>query len=280
MFSRLVRKFVAGDSLQETIENTQPERDAGINIMLNVLGEHYSSQSEVAADVEEYMSTLEKTNANECITISVKPSQLGLDISETLFKQNLLSLAEEFAKNSESILWVDMEDAETTDATLDAVTKVAEKDICQIGVALQANLKRTEEDLARLSGSGVAVRLVKGAYVEDEDISYTDEAVIDSKYKSYISYLFTEFEGYFAIASHDPQMITYTEAYANMNPETMFEIQMLRGVRQSEQYNLASQGYSVSQYTPYGPDWVPYVYRRLREGKNNFWFIFRNVVGI
>jgi proline dehydrogenase len=280
MFAQFIRKFIAGDDLQSALENTKLERRKGIKIMLNVLGEHYSSKTDAMEDLDEYLSILERTENTEDITISVKPSQLGLDVSEDLFQKNLKKLAQEFPDKKRNILWVDMEDSETTDATLEAVSEIAEADECRVGVALQANLKRTETDLKELSGSNVAVRLVKGAYMEDEKIAYTDSDVIDEQYKKYISYLFTDFDGYFAIATHDPQMITYTEAYENMHPEMPFEFQMLRGVREQEQDKLAAKGYEIAQYTPYGPDWIPYVYRRLREGKNNIWFILRNIVNI
>lgn len=282
MIPPIANRFIAGETAQTAIANTQHYRDDGVYTILNRLGEHYDSPADAVADADEYCDLItDHIEAPNRICLSVKPSQLGIDIAldrDTSTFENQLERVVETAYDNDVFVWVDMEDSETTDATLDAVERLGRTYDSTVGVAIQANLRRTADDLRRLNGSGVAVRLVKGAYDEPNKIAYQDDTTIDEQYKSHLEYLFAEFDGYVAVATHDPAMIAQARNLATTY-DREFEFQMLLGVRPNAQRELAAEGYDVWQYAPYGDEWMAYVWRRLREGKNNAGFILRALIG-
>lgn len=172
-----------------------------------------------------------------------------------------------------------MEDHETTDVTLDAFERHAVETDGNVGVCVQANLKRTRDDLERLADLPGKVRLVKGAYDEPAEISYKKKARVDESYRDCLAYMFEAFDDGVAVGSHDPAMIEYAkELYAEH--ETPYEVQMLTGVRESAQFELAAEDdVKVYQYIPYGSKWFSYFYRRIRERKSNALFALRAIVG-
>jgi proline dehydrogenase len=173
-------------------------------------------------------------------------------------------------------VWLDMEDHDTTDATLDAYTHHIEEHE-KIGVCVQANLKRTPDDLHRLSDHPGKVRLVKGAYDEPADIAHREKSRVDEAYRECLGVMFAEFDGGIAVGSHDPAMVDYAKELHDTHG-TDFEIQMLMGVREDAQRDLAEQ-YDVHQYVPYGDSWLSYFYRRMMERRENLLFGLRALVG-
>jgi proline dehydrogenase len=169
-----------------------------------------------------------------------------------------------------------MEDHTTTDATLDAVIENAGRDGADMGIAIQANLKRTGDDLERLAATDVTVRLVKGAYDEPASIAHVDKSRVNEAYKKHLGYLFREFDRV-AVGSHDPNMISVAQ---RLHDEygTPYEIQMLMGVREDAQFNLTDDGVRVVQYIPYGSKWAQYFYRRIMERKENLLFAARAIL--
>jgi proline dehydrogenase len=142
---------------------------------------------------------------------------------------------------------------------------------------VQANLRRTGDDLERLAPLPGKVRLVKGAYDEPKELAYKQKSAVDRAYEEYLELMFREFAGGVAVGSHDPEMIgSAEELYEEYG--TNFEIQMLMGVREDAQFELAEE-YEVWQYIPYGTKWFSYFYRRVRERKENALFALRAVVG-
>jgi proline dehydrogenase len=206
----------------------------------------------------------------------VKPSQIGLDVGDEVFEENLARIVDG-AADRDVFVWVDMEDHTTTDVTLDAYERLTRETDGMVGVCVQANLKRTADDLERLAPLPGKVRLVKGAYDEPKDIAYKKKSEVARAYREYLELMFREFEGGIAVGSHDPKMIDYAR---DLHEEhgTDFEIQMLMGVRESAQFDLADE-YEVWQYIPYGSKWFSYFYRRIRERKENALFALRAVVG-
>lgn len=275
MIPPIANNFVAGETPETALDHVDminQDRVAGI---LNLLGEHYDDAAEAASDTSEYVELLELIDTRGVdACVSVKPSQLGLDVSEELFEENLARIVDA----TDGFVWIDMEDHTTTDATLDAFERFAVETNGNVGVCVQANLKRTGEDLYRLADLPGKVRLVKGAYDEPAAISHKDKGTVDAVYRDQIEYAFSAFDDGVAVGSHDPEMIdharTLHEEYG-----TPYEVQMLMGVRERTQVDLARQGVPVYQYIPYGGKWLSYFYRRVRERKENLAFAARAVIG-
>ncbi|HET7323429.1 MAG TPA: proline dehydrogenase family protein, partial [Halococcus sp.] len=236
----------------------------------------YDSPEPAAADRDAYCSLIEDiAGAGLGACISVKPSQIGLVVSEDRFYENFAAIVEQAAAHG-TFVWLDMEDHTTTDVTLDAYTEHA-TEYEEIGVCVQANLKRTPEDLRRLADLPGKARLVKGAYDESTEIAYQEKERINKSYHNCLELMFEQFEGGIAVGSHDPAMIEHAiELHDQFG--TDFEIQMLMGVREEAQYDLANE-YEVWQYVPYGGRWLSYFYRRVMERRENLIFALRALLG-
>lgn len=278
MIPPIASRFVAGESPPTALDHARQMNDVGVNVILNLLGEHYHNRAPADADTAAYLklvADIGSTDLDACI--SVKPSQIGLDVGEDVFRENFRTIAE--AGDERGVfVWCDMEDHETTDATLDVYEEATTEFGGGVGLCVQANLKRTRDDLERLAPLPGKIRLVKGAYDEPKDVAYKSKERVDEAYREDLEYMFESFEGGIAVGSHDPEMIDYArelhEEYG-----TDFEIQMLMGVREDAQRDLAAEGYDVWQYAPYGDKWFSYFSRRVRERKENALFALRAVVG-
>ncbi|OYR55669.1 proline dehydrogenase family protein [Halorubrum halodurans] len=278
MIPPIARRFVAGESVPEALDHARARNEEGIGVILNLLGEHYDDPADARADADAYRRLLDDlagTDLDACI--SVKPSQIGLDVSADLFEEQYRDLVAH-AHERDAFVWCDMEDADTTDATLDAFESIAADYPWSVGQCVQSNLKRTREDLERLVDVPGVVRLVKGAYDEPDSIAYTDKADVDEAYRGDIEFLFEHRDRGVAVGSHDPAMISLANRLGAEH-DTDYEIQMLMGVREDAQRDLARQGVAVNQYAPYGGKWLSYFYRRVRERKENLTFALRAVVG-
>jgi len=187
-----------------------------------------------------------------------------------------LAWAVDRAAAEDVFVWLDMEDHTTTDATLDAFEAETRTHDGGVGVCVQANLQRTADDIDRLAPLPGKVRLVKGAYDEPADIAYTRKDRVDAAYRELLTTMFQQFDGGIAVGSHDPAMV---ELARDLHDEfgTDFEIQMLMGVREDAQYELAETD-DVWQYVPYGSKWLSYLYRRVAERRENLRFALRAIV--
>lgn len=253
--------------------------DDDVGVILNLLGEHYDEPEPAKADADAYIdlvSEIEDHDYTACI--SVKPSQIGIDISDNLFVKNFRRIVEHAHKH-DVFVWCDMEDAETTDVTLDSFMKLATEFPWTVGQCVQANLKRTSADLKRMVNVPGNIRLVKGAYDEPGSIAYTDKGRINKEYKAGLEYLFKQREQGIAVGSHDPEIIELAHSLGTKH-DAEYEIQMLMGVREDAQRQLAADGTPMWQYAPYGDKWLSYFYRRIRERKENALFAARAVLGV
>ena len=299
MIPPIARDFVAGETPEAALDHVAGLNDRSVAGILNLLGEHYTERAPADADADAYVdlvTAIADRGLDACV--SVKPSQIGLDIGENVFAANLARIVEaadgkvgEAADGTETappaatgdgtFVWIDMEDHETTDVTLDAFERHAVATDGNVGVCVQANLRRTREDLERLAALPGKVRLVKGAYDEPAAVAYTEKARVDEAYRDDLAFMFEAFDDGIAVGSHDPAMIEHAaELYAEHG--TPYEVQMLTGVRESEQYALAGDpdvDVAVYQYIPYGSKWFSYFYRRIRERKSNALFALRAIVG-
>ena len=278
MIPPIARQFVAGESVPVALDHARAANEDGIAVILNLLGEHYDDPADARADTDAYLALLDDiadSGLDACV--SVKPSQIGMDVSTDLFEEHyreIVARADELG----AFVWCDMEDADTTDATLDAFESIAADYPWSVGQCIQSNLKRTADDLDRLLDVPGKLRLVKGAYDEPSSIAYTEKARVDEAYRDDLTTLFEGRDRGIAVGSHDPEMISLADRLARDHGAD-YEVQMLMGVREDAQRDLAAQGVDVTQYAPYGGKWISYFYRRVRERKENLTFAARAVLG-
>jgi len=272
MIPPFARRFLAGETPAQAVAHAAELNDNDVGAILNLLGEHYSDRRDAAADAQAYCrlaADIERADLRACL--SVKPTQLGLDISEECFRDNLDHVVTNAAER-DVFVWLDMEDYPTTDATLDAFEHHA-REHGEVGICIQANLRRTDDDLERLADLPGKVRLVKGAYDPPPDVAYQSRERVDEKIRDHLRYMFREFDDGVALGSHDPDLVTLA-AGLHETHGTPYEIQMLMGVRPSAQYELAGH-HEMWQYVPYGERWLSYFYRRLTENAGNARFALR-----
>ena len=294
MIPPIASNFVAGETPEAALAHVETLNDRDVAGILNLLGEHYAERPPADADADAYVDLVEAiadSGVDACV--SVKSSQIGLDIGDDVFRENLARIvkaanavgadeaanavgADEAADGT--FVWIDMEDHETTDDTLDAFERHPLGTDGNVGVCVQANLKRTRDDLERLAELPGKVRLVKGAYDEPAAVSYKEKARVDESYRDCLAYMFEAFDDGIAVGSHDPAMIDHAGELHDEHG-TPYEVQMLTGVRESAQFDLAADGVEVYQYIPYGSKWFSYFYRRIRERKSNALFALRAIVG-
>jgi proline dehydrogenase len=277
MIPPIARRFVAGETPATALEHVRECNDRGVGVLLNRLGEHYEDPTEADDDARAYAALLDDlagTGLDACIT--VKPTQIGLDVSEARFRDNLRGIVDR-ADEHDRFVWLDMEDHTTTDATLDAFEEFVEARGGGMGVCLQANLKRTRDDIERFADVPGKIRLVKGAYDEPPATAYKSKERVNEVYEEYLEYMFEAYDGGIAVGSHDPVMIDRARELHDAHG-TPFEIQMLMGVREDAQIDLARE-YEVYQYAPYGGKWLSYFYRRMMERKENAGFALRAILG-
>ncbi len=277
MIPPVANKFVAGESPAEVLEHARQLRGQGVGSIINLLGEHYHDPDPAAEDAAAYrqlVRDISGTGLGACI--SVKPSQVGLGVDEDTLHDNMAGIVD-VARESGVRVWMDMEDPDTVDATLDTY-EALNREYPRMGLCVQANLERTREDLERLTALPGKVRLVKGAYEPPTGEGYRERKRVNEAYRDCLDYLFREHDGGVAVGSHDPEMIQHAiDLHRELG--TDFEIQMLMGVREDAQVDLARE-YDVYQYVPYGGRWLSYFSRRVMERKENLTFALRAVAGV
>ncbi len=277
MIPPIARRFVAGETRAAALERADDVNGRDVGAILNLLGEHYDERAPADADAAAYrelLATIDEVGLRACV--SPKPSQLGLRVDEAVFRENARSVVETAAER-DGFVWFDMEDHETTDATLDVFEAMVDVYPGGVGVCLQANLRRTADDLSRLAGLPGKLRLVKGAYGEPAELAYTDRRRVNEAYRELLARAFRDHDAGVAVGSHDPEMVDLAIELHETHG-TAFEIQMLMGVREDAQTELAAE-YPVWQYVPYGRRWLAYFTRRVTERKENLLFALRAVLG-
>ena len=276
MLPPLADRFVAGETSADALEYADWLNESGRTAMINRLGSHHDEQSAVHEDVAEYRALAERiSRAGIDASLSVKPSQLGLDFGEDVFRRYLACVLET-TQERDVFVWLDMEESTTTDPTLEVYEDFAREYGGGLGVCLQANLKRSVEDVRRLATVPGKVRFVKGgAYDEPRSIAYRDRERMNRAYRERLEYAFGHFEDGIAVASHDPEILSYAKALSE-EFGTDLEFQMLMGVREDAQREL-SREYDVSQYVPYGERWKMYFLNRVTENRDTARFALRAV---
>ena len=270
----VARRFVAGKTAAEALEHVRTLNERDVGGLINLLGSHSDGRSQAEADAAAYRSLVDHVaNAKLDAGITLKPTQIGLDLGEPGFRELLFEIADR-ASEREVPLWLDMEEPWTVDPTLAAFEDLA-TEYEEVGVCIQANLKRTRGDLERLADVSGKVRLVKGgAYDVPAAVGYRKKRRIDRAYRESLRQAFEQFDGGIAVASHDPEMVELAKRLHDEHG-TDFEFQMLMGVRSETQFDLAGR-YEVRQYVPYGERWKQWVLNRTR---SDFRFAVRAVLG-
>ncbi|MDX2153951.1 MAG: proline dehydrogenase family protein [Bryobacteraceae bacterium] len=276
--AKLTKRFIAGQALGDVVSVARKLNSDRILVTLDHLGENVTSTEEAAASRNSYLESLRSIQAERLdSTVSVKLTQLGLDLSYEVCRENLAALVEMAAAIGTRVE-VDMESSAYTDRTLQLVEEMHRR-YRSVRAVLQAYLYRTEDDVRALNAAGVPIRLCKGAYREPESVAFPRKEQVDQNYKHLLRLMFESGKEP-AVASHDGAMIEAALTLArllNVEPE-QFEFQMLYGIRRDLQERLVKDGFRLRLYVPYGDAWYPYFMRRLAERPANVLFLARNVL--
>ncbi len=272
-------RFVAGETMDDSIAALERLNAQGLHANTTLLGEAVHDEATTKAVVAEYEQVMQRiADGNLRANVALKLTHLGLEIDEELAFANVKQLVER-ATALDQFVRIDMEQSTYVDATLRVYRRLREAGLDRVGTVLQAYLYRTPDDLESLSPLAPNLRLVKGAYLEPPDVAYPQKPDVDAMYGRLMEHMLSG-SGYTAIATHDETLIDRAIAYTEANGigRDRFEFQMLYGVRTQLQLSLVQRGYKVLVATPYGPQWYPYLMRRLGERPANLLFFVRNAL--
>ncbi|HEX8386122.1 MAG TPA: proline dehydrogenase family protein [Rubricoccaceae bacterium] len=282
----LARRFVAGEALDTALGTVGGLLDEGLFVTLDLLGEHVHERPRAEAFAHAYVDLVDRLAAlrdqkgvdPEAVNISIKLSMIGQVIDRDLAEKNLRALLDR-AREADMFVRLDMEGTDITSSTLGLFEAVYPDYEGLVGPVLQAYLHRTAADVARMVELQARVRLCKGAYKEPADVAYQDMPTIRWHYRRLARTLLTHGR-YPGIATHDDELISAVKQMvaADGVSRDAFEFQMLYGIRAETQREILHDGYRMRVYVPYGTEWVPYFSRRLRERKENGWFVLENLV--
>jgi proline dehydrogenase len=277
IFRQTAWRFVAGETLDDAIRAARELNQKGIRATMDLLGENTHSSEDATKTTGEILGMLDRIHAEKVdCNVSVKLTQLGLDLGTDLCHQNLMRIIRRAGELNNTVR-VDMEDSSYTDRILEIVHR-AHREIAGVGTVIQAYLYRSEKDIENLIKSRITVRLCKGAYLEPASVAFRKKRDADANYVRLTKQLL-ESGLYLGIATHDEAMISAAKEYAGRKniPKDRFEFQMLYGIRRDLQQQLVQDGYNMRIYIPYGTRWYPYFMRRLAERPANIMFIARNL---
>ena len=271
-------RFVAGETLDECLDVLAALNEDGLHANTTLLGEDVESRAEAEQVRAEFATVLDRLAERELrANLAVKLTHLGLLIDEELAYANVAALVDHAAERG-NFVRIDMEHSSVVDATLRIYRRLRESGRANVGCVLQAYLYRTPEDLDSLLPLEPNLRLVKGAYLEAAEIAFPKKADVDAAYRRLLEQAL-QGGAYLAVATHDETLIDHTIRFTDAHGigRDRFEFQMLYGVRPQLQRDLAARGFKVLVATPYGPEWYPYLMRRLAERPANLLFLMRNL---
>jgi proline dehydrogenase len=290
LFKPLVTRFIAGDSLEDALKESENILPGGQRISLDYLGENTHSEAEALAACKIYADMLDRIDkvsavqkwkgdqqGTEPLNISIKLTQCGLDQGLEFAEGNYRKVVEK-AAGLNNFVRIDMEASEYTERTIDIVTRV-HQEFKNTGTVLQSYLHRNDDDVDLMIEKQIRTRIVKGAYLEPASVAYPDKSKVDEKYVEQAKRLLSK--GYYpAVATQDEKIILELKSFVEQNniDKQSFEFQMLLGIRRDLQTNLVKEGYNVRVYVPFGDQWYPYFTRRLAERPANAFFILKNML--
>ena len=291
---RAAARFVAGETLDEAIATVRTLNAKGLYTTIDKLGEHTDSLAQATRATEDVLQILEVIQtAGVQSGVSVKLTQIGLALDQAICLENMIRILSD-AKRSGIFVRIDMEDSPWVDATLAIHRSLREKGFDNVGLVIQSYLFRSAGDVVEAVGinGGTSIRLCKGAYLEPASIAYPKKSDVDTNFDRITAMLVeaslalgqppTSQNGrtpaLACIATHDEKRIAYAKEYAAQTglSKEAIEFQMLHGIRREMQEQLASEGYPVRVYVPYGTEWYPYFTRRLAERPASLWFFVSN----
>lgn len=270
------KKYIAGETLQEAVDFVKKINSKGIYATIDVLGESVANQEESILCKNEALEVLEAIEKNKLMAnLSIKPTQMGLAIDEEFAYQQILELVKKAAVYK-NFVRIDMEDSPFTDKTLNLYKRIY-PDYKNVGVVIQAYMKRSFDDIVALNKIGTNYRLCKGIYVEPAAIAYKGKQEVRDNYLKLLDQLFKD-GNYVGIATHDKPLIdaAYTRIKEQNIGKDKFEFQMLLGVREDLRDKINADGYKIRIYVPYGKDWYAYSVRRLKENPSMAWHIVKS----
>ena len=279
---KAVRRFMPGERLDDALAAAEQLRGAGMGTVLTRLGESVTDPAEAAAVAAHYVDVLDQVPRRSLdVQISVKLTQLGLDIDGEQCHLHLRALVERAAAHR-NFVWIDMEQHQYVDATLEQYRRVL-VEFPNVGVCLQAYLHRTEKDLASLLPLGGGIRLVKGAYLEPASIAFPRKKDVDANYvalgKRMLAADARAARCQAVFGTHDPAMISTLQSFAAATgvPAAGYEFDLLYGIQPRIQRQLARTGHRIRVLVSYGDFWFPWYMRRLAERPANVWFVARSL---
>jgi proline dehydrogenase len=281
---RSVSRFMPGEQIDDAIRAAAELKPQGITTILTKLGENLTAVEEAEEVTLHYLEVLDRiATAGLDAEISVKPTQLGLDLDRALCERNLDRLVAR-AEQRNNFVWIDMEGSPYVDPTLDLFRRTRAK-TARIGIALQAYLYRTEKDVESLVPLGARIRIVKGAYLEPAEVAFPRKADVDANYFKLCTRLLAPDArkpgALLHIATHDIPLADRLAAHIAQQhvPPSAYEFAMLYGIQRGQQMRLASEGRRLRVLISYGEYWFPWYMRRLAERPANIWFVVRTMFG-
>ena len=265
------KRYIAGDDIRSAQRTANALSNDGFSLSFNYVGEYSKTLDEAIAAQNQYSEILNNYQ-DSAIDLSIKISQFGILISQTDC-ESLVEQVVEKAHNFGHTIRFDMEHSKITDKTLDLCLKLNQKYPETMGVALQAKLFRTEDDMKECMNNNISLRLVKGAYIEKESIALKSYQKIQENYLRLIELLGTKMDRRCAVATHDETILNDIFSKPDAN---RFDYEFIYGIRRDLQKSIKDQGQKVRIYLPYGENWLPYAWRRLREFKN-LTFLVRSI---
>lgn len=258
-------QIIAGTTVNEAVSRAEELEQRNINPIVNQLGEHYQRTVPVKETVREYETLIEELNASHITaSLALKPTQLGLAVKKQLFRENIKRIVEKASKNN-IFVWIDTESTETINDALDVYQSVSAQYPNNIGISLQANLKRTQADIESLYDMRANVRLIDYTYTEHETVVIPDKERVVQNYVKLIQSSAPHLRS-LSICSDRKRVIEIAKKQSEQS-QTDIEIQTSENTKYQEE--LVSEGYAVSQYVPYGDEWFSYMVRQTRDNPRN-----------
>ena len=278
-----VSRFMPGEQMDDALRASAELKPEGITTILTHLGENLTKVEEAEEVTQHYLELMDRVaQAGLDAQISVKPTQLGLDLDRALCERNLDRLMER-AEQRNNFVWIDMESSPYVDPTLALFIRTRAK-TPRIGIALQAYLYRTAKDVETLIPLGSAIRIVKGAYLEPADVAFPKKSDTDeSFFKLCLRLMQPDARNagcLLHIATHDVPLSDRLSDWISQNkvPSSAYEFAMLYGIQRGQQARLAREGKRLRVLISYGEYWFPWYMRRLAERPANVWFVAKNLV--
>jgi proline dehydrogenase len=273
-----------GETIDDALAAAKAQQQLGINAILTRLGENLTKAEEFEEVTQHYLDVLDRVAAAGLDAhISIKPTQLGLDLDRGLCERNMDRLVER-ADERNNFVWIDMEGSPYVDPTIEIFKRSRAKS-ARVGIAIQAYLFRTPQDIESLIPLGPAIRIVKGAYLEPPNIAYPKKSDVDEAFYTLCTRLMApdaqKSGTLLHIATHDIPLADRLAAYIRQNnvPTSAYEFAMLYGIQRQQQLRLAGDGQRLRVLISYGEYWFPWYMRRLAERPANVWFVIRTMFG-